>query len=91
MSNTTTTTATGAGNSAAQYVTLGKGCGYWDVSKYPRGGCFRRAGQDGLTAQVIDGPAIFGGSDIREYHVKLPNGGTALFPCSGVHTVKVSI
>lgn len=71
-------------------VTLGKGCGYWDITKYPRGGCFRRAG-DAITAKVIEGPAVFGGSDIREYLVELPNGGKALFPYSGVHTLKVTI
>lgn len=76
------TIVNGQGQCALEFVTLGKGCGYWDISKFPRGGCFRRAGQDGLTAQVIEGPAIFGGSDIREYHVKLPNGGNALFSAS---------
>ena len=89
MANTTAKT-NGQGESALRHVTLGKGCGYWDITRYPRGGCFRRAGES-LTAQVIDGPAVFGGSDIREYLVELPNGGRALFPYSGVHTLKVTL
>ena len=27
-------------------ATLKKGYGYWDVTQYPYGGCFRRAAQD---------------------------------------------
>jgi len=28
-------------------------CGYWDTTSYPVGGCFHRAGEDGLIVTVI--------------------------------------
>jgi hypothetical protein len=33
-------------------VTVGAGWGYWDLTQYPRGGCFRRLTED--TALVVD-------------------------------------
>ena len=41
--------------SAERKVTLTEGWGYWDVTSYPRGGCFRRLTEDTeltVTAEV---------------------------------------
>jgi len=34
-------------------LAIKKGWGYWDVSFYPRGGCFRRATENLCVAEVL--------------------------------------
>ena len=36
-------------------VTIKPGCGYWDTTQYPLGGCFRRVARDsnGLRVSVL--------------------------------------
>jgi hypothetical protein len=78
-----TTQATHApGSGSAQYVTLKKGCGYWDVTKYPRGGCFRRAAED-MRGRVVSGPANLYGAGM-EYSVTWEGGGSAVIPARGI-------
>jgi hypothetical protein len=47
-------------------VTVGAGWGYWDLSQYPRGGCFRRLTED--TTLVVE--TVHQG----ELYDKLPDG-----------------
>jgi hypothetical protein len=79
MTTQATHTETGAG---AQYVTLKKGCGYWDVTNYPRGGCFRRAAED-MPGRVVSGPANLYGAGM-EYSVTWEDGGSAVIPARGI-------
>ena len=47
-------------------VTIHKGWGYWDLTNYPRGGCFRRLTED--TTLTIDT------EHKGEFYGKLPDG-----------------
>jgi hypothetical protein len=78
MTTQATQTETGP---RAQYVTLKKGCGYWDVTKYPRGGCFRRAAED-MPGRVVSGPANLYGAGM-EYSVTWEDGASAVIPARG--------
>jgi hypothetical protein len=69
------------GKASAQYVTLKKGCGYWDVTKYPHGGCFRRAAED-MRGRVVSGPANLYGAGM-EYSVTWGDGASAVIPARG--------
>jgi hypothetical protein len=66
----------------AQYVTLKKGCGYWDVTNYPRGGCFRRASED-MAGLVVSGPANLYRAGM-EYSVTWADGRSAVVPARGI-------
>ena len=76
------TTATGAGETAAQFVKLKKGWGYWDVTSFPHGGCFRRASED-RTGKVVNGPANLYGQGM-EYSVVWEDGSSAVIPARGI-------
>jgi len=73
---------TGAGIPAAQFVTLKKGWGYWDVTFYPHGGSFHRATED-MTGKVVNGPANLYGQGM-EYSVIWEDGRSAIIPARGI-------
>lgn len=75
-------TITGAGETAEQFVTLKKGWGYWDVTSFPYGGCFRRASEN-MTGRVINGPANLYGNGL-EYAVIWEDGKSAIISARGI-------
>ena len=75
-------TTTGTGETAAQFVTLKKGWGYWDVTSFPYGGSFRRAIEE-MTGRVVNGPANLYGAGL-EYSVVWENGRSAVIPARGI-------
>jgi hypothetical protein len=74
---------TNAEETAAQFVTLKKGWGYWDITIYPHGGCFRRATEN-LTGRVVSGPAVLYAGHGKEVSVIFEDGRSAVFPFAGI-------
>ncbi len=60
---------------------LTKGQGYWDVTHYPYGGCFRRATGEERVQVIKDGPVQL---PTREVRILFPDGRQAVIDKSAV-------
>ncbi len=47
---------------------LKPGCGYWETTNYPLGGCFRRAGQEEIPVKMVtDSQFVKGYGHLAEF------------------------